>query len=120
MHRRLTNRSQAVYKEIKVPAMMKEPVMKDQYYDDHTEISMIPYSEKHLPESEISEMENTNSQLVNCNYTVVQKIPLLFTVEEMEKGLENSTRCLFKMGEIQKDENICLKIKIKKRIIEIK
>lgn len=109
MHRRLINRYQAVCKEIHVPNKKTDT-------DINAYVITDVYNEKHLSETENTELDITNSQTENCNYTIVHKIPLQFTVEEMKKGLENSTRCLFKTGEIQKDGKIILTIKIKKRV----
>lgn len=67
-----------------------------------------------------TEIENTTSQLEFFNYCVSQKYPLLITVEDFKKGLENKHDDFFRNIE-NIDENkkkIQIVIKIRKQIID--
>ena len=67
-----------------------------------------------------SEMENTDLQPEFFNYNVTQKTPLLFTVEDFKKGLENKRGEFFRnMDEIDENEKkIQIVIKIRKYVLD--
>lgn len=131
MYRRLTTHYRGVCKNIETgqkkiiePEKEKEPILEPIIDFDKNgaknEIVQLNSDDEfrsrdNLQEIQKTELKNTDSQPDFFNYTVVQKFPLLITVDDFKKGLENKTEFFNHLDE--NPQKIQILIKIKKYVL---